>query len=59
MTNWEYKVLSLANANAEKLQEYLNRFGGEGWELVSVPEYAVKRGSGEWIVAVLKRPINA
>ena len=57
--NWEYEVPSLANANGEKLREYPNRFGGDGWELVSVPEYAVTRGSGEWLVAVLKRPIDA
>ena len=36
---WEYKVVSLPFAEANKEEELLNRLGQERWELVSVQYY--------------------
>lgn len=33
---WQYKTVSIAPTQAEKLDEILNSYGAAGWELVSV-----------------------
>ncbi len=38
MTKWEYKVTDVAGDEYEDIQETLNRFGAEGWELVCTTE---------------------
>ena len=57
MTKWEYKVLKeghwLKGIKAEVIEEELNLWGEEGWELVTI-----ERQQNELLV-VLKRPIGA
>ncbi len=56
MTKWEYKVLKmgigLKGFRAEEIEEELNLWGEEGWEVI-----AATRLQGEF-VAVLKRPVG-
>ena len=58
MTSWEYRfeVLDLVSddkALDESTQE-LNRFGKDGWEVVSL---IPKMGAGQsWCIVLLKRP---
>ena len=56
MPKWEYKVLKegigLKGVNAENIEEELNLWGEEGWELV-----AIERQQGS-VLAVLKRPVG-
>jgi hypothetical protein len=55
MAKWEYKVLKigigLKGFRAEDIEEELNLWGEEGWEVI-----AATRLQGEF-VAVLKRPV--
>lgn len=48
---WEYKILeineSLISNNVEQLEEILNKYGEEGWELVTVA-YKKSMGKG-WL----------
>lgn len=56
MKNWEYKTIKLdTNLNEEKLDEYMNDLGAQGWELV--PAFGVNQtwGSTREMVAVFKR----
>jgi len=43
MTKWEYKVLKAQvtgkNITSSELEDYINRMGQVGWELVSVTPY--------------------
>ena len=56
MTRWEYKVLKasigIKGVNAEKVEEELNLWGEEGWELV-----AIERQQSS-VLAVLKRSVG-
>ena len=56
MAKWEYKVLKegigLKGVKAEEVEEELNLWGEEGWELV-----AIERQQNSWL-AVLKRPVG-
>jgi hypothetical protein len=53
VTKWEYKVLKagmgIKGVNAEEVEEELNLWGEEGWELVSLERQQSS------ILAVLKR----
>lgn len=57
MTKWEYKVLKerhwLKGIRAEEIEEELNLWGEDGWELV-----AIERQQNE-LLAVLKRPVGS
>ncbi len=57
MTRWKYKVLKysigLKGFRAESVEEELNLWGEEGWELVGVTRYQAE------FVAVLKQPVGA
>ena len=57
MTKWEYKVLKktsvLKGIKVEEIEEELNLWGEEGWELVNVT-----RQQNE-LIAVLKRPVGS
>ncbi|UCC62010.1 MAG: DUF4177 domain-containing protein [Anaerolineae bacterium] len=56
MAKWEYKVLKegigIKGLRAEDIEEELNLWGAEGWELVGVARYQAE------FVAVLKRPVG-
>ena len=57
MTKWEYKVLKeghwFKGIRSEDIEEELNLWGEEGWELVTV-----ERQQNDLLV-VLKRPVAA
>ncbi len=57
MPKWEYKVLKegigIKGFRAESIEEELNLWGEEGWELVGVTRYQAE------FVAVLKRPLGS
>ena len=56
MTKWEYKVLKegigLKGFNADEIEEELNLWGDEGWEVI-----VATRTQGEFVI-VLKRPAS-
>jgi hypothetical protein len=56
MRKWEYKVLKeglgLKGFSPDKIEEELNLWGEEGWELV-----AIERQQSS-LLAVLKRPVG-
>jgi hypothetical protein len=63
---WEYFVHTL-NAEAafskgqvtpREMQEVLNRYGGEGWELVSVFTTKSGRDGSRLVVLTFKRPLE-
>jgi len=51
---WEYDVVPLAEEanNIDRITDWLNEHGKDGWELVTV--YVV----GEGLVGIFKRPIQ-
>ena len=51
MDKWEYKVETQYFGRQEGLNDYLNKQGQEGWELISIPEY------GETIALNFKRKV--
>jgi len=57
MTKWEYKVMKqsigIKGFRAEDIEEELNLWGEEGWELVGVTRYQAE------FVAVFKRPASS
>jgi hypothetical protein len=56
MTKWEYKVLKegigIKGINAENIEEELNLWGEEGWEVVSIERQQSS------VLVVLKRPVG-
>ena len=39
MQKWEYQVFRIANGDTAKHRDTLDRYGLEGWELVSVNKF--------------------
>lgn len=39
MIKWEYKVIRIADASAEKIEERLKELGDAGWEMVQVESW--------------------
>ena len=58
MQKWEYQVTKLRSQNKEHLRERLNRFGSEGWELVSVYDSDRTGVGNRQMIGYLKRPIE-
>jgi len=73
VTKWQYKVVQLGGAGAEVMDEQLlNSLGDQGWDLVSVTDYAyewaigatdyeglrARQGGGERSVAYLKKEVT-
>ena len=67
---WEYQTLAFNFAgeafisqgglfNSQKFNHEMNRLGWDGWELVSVFDTNRVQGGTRFVVAVLKRPLNA
>ncbi len=63
MTRWQYQAVKIDSegwfggiANTHKINELLNHYGAEGWELVSSFDTNVGSGTTREIVFVLKRP---
>jgi hypothetical protein len=65
-SKWEYKfiVFSLTSSVLheidkqgpfEEAQTWLNQEGAAGWEVISL---LPKMGSGDWTIALLKRPLT-
>lgn len=48
--DWEYRVVSLSYRSAEELQDQLNEFGNERWEVIWLEE------SPGGFLAVMKKP---
>lgn len=62
---WEYKAVSLGTTgfiggelDEEAFNVLLNRYGGEGWELVSTFDTNKAGGTTRDVVAVFKRPLD-
>lgn len=63
---WEYQTVKLnligtwggVNFNVDETQDFTNRLGAQGWELVSA--FAVNKGAGysKEIVFIFKRPFD-
>lgn len=62
--NWEYKTLTFEAAgfwsgggklDAQLLEDQLNAFGSQGWELVSIFDTTKLEGQTRQVYAVLKR----
>lgn len=66
-TRWEYVTLKIdvdrfirgPAIDAADISRHLNRFGGEGWELVSMIDVNAGEGRTCDLVAVFKRPAAA
>ncbi|HOB19773.1 MAG TPA: DUF4177 domain-containing protein [Candidatus Atribacteria bacterium] len=63
MTRWEYKTLKFETKgitggilDTDTFNEVLNRYGYEGWELVSCFDTNQSYGSSRYVIAVMKRP---
>jgi hypothetical protein len=63
--NWEYKTVKLkvsdiwgnVGMNPEKADEFINQFGLQGWELVSVIDLNQSMGQSKEVVIFFKRPL--
>lgn len=64
---WEYKVhsikvkfglLSGTRIDAGKMEQVLNRYGAEGWELVSVTGIVKLDGNTKAVLASFKRAVG-
>ncbi|HHU78035.1 MAG: DUF4177 domain-containing protein [Caldicoprobacterales bacterium] len=65
MNNWEYKTLQFDTKgfsggilDVESFNETLNRYGSNGWELVSCFGTNQSYGASRYILAVLKRQVR-
>jgi hypothetical protein len=60
---WEYctiEFIAIGFENPEMNEDYrgtMNRFGSEGWELVSVVSYASPTAQGDAVILFFKRRI--
>ncbi len=62
MTRWEYRTLKFETRgfaggilDTDTFNEILNRYGSEGWELVSCFDTNQSQGASRYVIAVLKR----
>ncbi|MEM8782737.1 MAG: DUF4177 domain-containing protein [Planctomycetota bacterium] len=60
---WEYQTFKLkatgifgGNVDERQIDDALNRFGREGWELVNGFDTNAADGHTKWVVFVFKRP---
>ena len=66
MRNWEYEVLSFeakglfqgSELDIQKYGETINRFGSEGWEVISVMDTNYSGGETHQVIVTFKRPID-
>jgi hypothetical protein len=59
---WEYKIINIRSEHYRldpNAVTELNRYGSEGWELVSVTSVNFKTGATDNIAMVFKRPAEA
>jgi hypothetical protein len=62
---WEYfvhtldifSVFSTGHVNPREMQDVLNHYGHQGWELVSAFDTSAGRGGSRLIVLTFKRPL--
>lgn len=60
---WEYctvEFVAVGFENPEMNEDYrltMNRFGAEGWELVSVVSYQSQTAQGDAVILYFKRPL--
>lgn len=64
MEQWEYKTLKYrtggflgGNVKQENFEEELNRYGMDGWELVSCFDTSISSGQSRDIIVVFKRKV--
>ncbi|MFC5472301.1 DUF4177 domain-containing protein [Cohnella suwonensis] len=62
MEQWEYRTIKYktggflgGKVDAEELEDELNQYGSEGWELVSCFDTSMSQGASRDIVIVFKR----
>ena len=60
---WEYKTIKLAatgfwggNVDADKLNQMMNEFGQQGWELTTAVDVSEIRGNTKDVIVIFKRP---
>ena len=63
---WEYLTYKYetrgffgGKVQPDELRDVLNRFGAQGWELVSAFDTSVHQGASRDIIMILKRPIQS
>lgn len=64
MDKWEYKTLSFdvkgffgGIFDTERFQNEINKYGTDGWELISCFDTSFVQGGSRCIIAVMKRKI--
>lgn len=62
--NYQYKTVKIQTTglrggeiDTEDLDDLLNSFGSQGWELVNVFDTSTANGASKYIVAIFKRAI--
>jgi hypothetical protein len=63
---WKYQIIKFEQEqsflggkfNGEVIENKLNELGAEGWELVSLMDTNSGYGASNWIIAILKRPVE-
>ncbi len=61
MNIWEYEIACTETYKGartqDELKEYLNQYGQEGWELVTIQTFEVADAPGKHTFLVFKRPM--
>lgn len=65
MEQWEYKTMKFktggflgGKVDTEELEVELNRYGSEGWELVSCFDTSLSQGQSREVIVIFKRIRN-
>ncbi|MCC3374866.1 DUF4177 domain-containing protein [Cohnella sp. REN36] len=65
MERWQYQTLKYktggwmgGKVNEQEFQDELNRYGAEGWELVSCFDTSISQGASRDIIVVFKRRMD-
>ena len=62
MEQWEYKTIKYktggflgGKVDPEEFEEMLNRYGNEGWELISCFDTSISQGQSRDVITIFKR----
>lgn len=65
MTKWEYKTIKVMTGgfmggklDESELEHELNRYGQDGWEVVSCFDTSYGQGTTREVIVVFKRPVE-